>query len=41
VRALPQALDRYLRFYNYVRPHRGYRLRGLTPATKLTGAVAA
>jgi transposase InsO family protein len=38
---LQRALDRYLRFYNYVRPHRGYRLRGLTPATKLAGAVAA
>jgi transposase InsO family protein len=25
-------LDRYLRFYNFERPHRGYRLRGRVPA---------
>lgn len=25
-------LDRYLRFYNFDRPHQGYRLRGRTPA---------
>lgn len=38
--ALQRALDRYLRFYNLERPHRGYRLRGLTPATKFAGAIA-
>ena len=40
-RALQRALDTYLRFYNVDRPHRGYRLNGLTPATKFAGAVAA
>ena len=39
--ALQRALDRYLRFYNHERPHRGYRLKGLTPATKFAGAMAA
>lgn len=39
--ALQRALDRYLRFYNVERPHRGYRLKGLTPATKFAGAMAA
>lgn len=24
-------LDRYLRFYNFERPHQGYWLRGQTP----------
>jgi len=38
--ALQRSLDRYLRFYNLERPHRGYRLRGLTPASKFAGAVA-
>lgn len=37
---LQRSLDRYLHFYNLERPHRGYRLRGLTPATKFAGAVA-
>lgn len=40
-RTLQSTLDRFLQFYNYVRPHRGYRLNGRTPATVLTGAVAA
>jgi transposase InsO family protein len=40
-RALQQTLDRFLQFYNYERPHRGYRLNGRTPATVFTGAVAA
>ncbi len=40
-RALQTTLDRFLRFYNYERPHRGYRLNGRTPATVLAGAVAA
>jgi hypothetical protein len=39
--SLQQAIDRYLRFYNIERPHRGYRLQGLTPVTKFAGAVAA
>lgn len=38
--ALQRALDQYLRFYNLERPHRGYRLRGLTPATKFAGDIA-
>jgi transposase InsO family protein len=38
---LQRSLDRYLRFYNVERPHRGYRLNGLTPATKFAGATAA
>lgn len=40
-RALPATLDRFLQFYNYERPHRGYRLNGRTPATVFVGAVAA
>ena len=35
--ALQRALDRYLRFYNFERPHRGYRLRGLTAASTCRG----
>ena len=40
-RALQRSLDRFLVFYNRHRPHRGYRLRGRTPATVFRGAVAA
>jgi transposase InsO family protein len=40
-RALQCTLVRFLQFYNYERPHRGYRLNGRTPATVFTGAVAA
>ena len=40
-RALQRSLDRFLVFYNTQRPHRGYRLRGRTPATVFRGAVAA
>lgn len=40
-RQLQRALDGFLRFYNRERPHHGYRLRGRTPATIFTGAVAA
>lgn len=40
-RALQGSLDRFLQFYNQERPHRGYRLRGRTPATVFKGAVAA
>jgi transposase InsO family protein len=39
--ALQRSLDRFLVFYNTQRPHRGYRLRGRTPATVFHGAVAA
>jgi transposase InsO family protein len=39
--ALQRSLERFLQFYNYERTHRGYRLRGRTPATVFTGAVAA
>lgn len=40
-RALQASLDRFLRFYNHERTHRGYRLNGRTPATVFNGAVAA
>ena len=40
-RSLRASLDRFLQFYNHERPHRGYRVRGRTPATVLKGAVAA
>jgi transposase InsO family protein len=40
-RALQGSLDRFLQFYNHERTHRGYRLRGRTPATVFNGAVAA
>jgi len=33
VRQLERALQRYLRFYNEERTHRGYRLRGRTPGS--------
>jgi Helix-turn-helix domain/Integrase core domain len=40
-RALQGSLDGFLQFYNYERTHRGYRLRGRTPATVFHGAVVA
>lgn len=40
-RALQNSLDRFLQFYNHERTHRGYRLKGRTPATVFKGAVAA
>lgn len=40
-RALQQSLDRFLVFYNQERTHRGYRLRGRTPASAFWGAMAA
>lgn len=40
-RTLQGSLDRFLHFYNHERTHRGYRLRGRTPATVFKGAVAA
>jgi transposase InsO family protein len=39
-RALQASIDRFLQFYNHERTHRGYRLRGRTPATVFKGAVA-
>jgi len=38
---LDQTLQQFLRFYNYERPHHGYRCRGRTPATLFHGAMAA
>jgi len=38
---LQASLDCFLQFYNHERTHRGYRLRGRTPATVFKGAVAA
>jgi len=40
-RGLQASLDRFLKFYNFERTHRGYRLKGRTPATVFRGAVAA
>ena len=40
-RSLQGSLDRFLQFYNVERTHRGYRLRGRTPATVFLGAIAA
>jgi transposase InsO family protein len=40
-RALQTSLDRFLQFYNFERTHRGYRVKGRTPATVFKGAVAA
>jgi transposase InsO family protein len=39
--ALEHSLRAFLRFYNFDRPHHGYRVRGRTPATLFHGAVAA
>ena len=39
--ALQRSLDGLLRFYNYDRPHQGYRLRGQAPASLFWGAVRA
>jgi hypothetical protein len=30
-----------MQFYNFDRPHHGYRVRGRTPASIFSGAVAA
>jgi transposase len=40
-RALQRSLDSFVQFYNRQRSHRGYRLRGRTPASVFHGAVAA
>ena len=37
--ALQRSLEAFLRFYNYERPHHGYRLRGQTPAALFWGAA--
>ena len=39
--ALHRALQRFMRFYNFERPHHGYRVRGRTPASLVFGARAA
>jgi len=39
--ALDRSLQGFMRFYNFDRPHRGYRVQGRTPATVFHGAVAA
>jgi transposase InsO family protein len=39
--ALQRSLDTFLEFYNRQRTHRGYRLKGRTPATIFWGAIAA
>lgn len=39
--ALDRSLQSFMRFYNYDRPHRGYRVRGQTPATLVHGAAVA
>lgn len=38
---LERSLRGFLQFYNFERPHHGYRVRGRTPATLFHGAVAA
>jgi transposase InsO family protein len=38
--ALHRTLQRFMRFYNFERPHHGYRVRGRTPATIVFGAKA-
>ena len=39
--SLDRSLRDFLHFYNFDRPHHGYRVRGRTPATVFHGAVAA
>jgi len=39
--ALNRTLQAFMRFYNFERPHHGYRVRGRTPATIFHGAIAA
>ena len=38
---LDRSLHRFMQFYNFERPHHGYRVRGRTPATIFHGAMAA
>jgi transposase InsO family protein len=37
---LDRSLHHFMQFYNFDRPHHGYRVRGRTPATIFHGAVA-
>jgi transposase InsO family protein len=37
---LDRSLHRFMQFYNFERPHHGYRVRGRTPATIFHGAMA-
>jgi len=39
--SLDRGLGRFMQFYNFERPHHGYRVRGRTPATIFHGAIAA
>lgn len=39
--SLDRSLRGFMQFYNFDRPHHGYRTRGRTPATVFHGAVAA
>jgi transposase InsO family protein len=39
--SLDRSLRDFMQFYNFDRPHHGYRVRGRTPATIFHGAVAA
>jgi transposase InsO family protein len=39
--SLDRSLRGFMQFYNFDRPHHGYRVRGSTPATVFQGAVAA
>jgi transposase InsO family protein len=39
--SLARSLHGFIQFYNFDRPHHGYRVRGRTPATIFHGAVAA
>jgi transposase InsO family protein len=38
--ALDRTLQRFMRFYNFERPHHGYRVRGRTPASLVFGVQA-
>ena len=38
--ALDRSLGHFMQFYNFDRPHHGYRVRGQTPATIFHGAIA-
>ena len=39
--SLDRSLRGFMQFYNFERPHHGYRVRGRTPAAVFHGAVAA
>lgn len=39
--SLDRSLHSFMQFYNFDRPHHGYRVRGRTPATVFHGAMAA